>query len=365
MSTIIRILSIVVLAAAPALAQARLLDIVDVEGVRTNQIRGLGLVVGLNGTGDKSLIARQMASNVVRRLGVNASLSAIPPDNMAVVMVTATIPPFARPGSKIDVTISSMGDAESLRGGTLLATQLNGFDGRTVYAIAEGPLATGALSATGNSGSKEIINHPTVGRIPGGANVERAIPQKMVGPDGKLRLLLRQPDYRSATNVAKELNTRYPGLARPIDASTIEVSLPSDLQRNPVAFLNDVGDLRIQVANKAIVVINERNGTIVAGNDVVVLPVAIAHANLSISVRESFDVSQPAPFARRGDTVVTPESEVAVNETGTEMRVLPQSVSAGELAQALNSLGVSPLDLITIFQMLKAQGALQAELVLQ
>ena len=344
--------------------QARLLDIVDVDGVRDNQIRGLGLVVGLAGTGDTSVLTRQMAANLLRRMGRNAPATTLLPENMAVVMVTATLPPFARPGQKLDVTVSSMGDAESLRGGTLLATQLVGFDNTTVYAIAEGPLATGGLAVGGRSGSREALNHPTVGRVPSGALVEKAVPQRLIGEDGKLRLLLRKASYATALRVAAAVDAVHPGVARAVDGRTVEIRLPPAARQDPVAFLASLGDRRVTVESRARVVINERNGTIVAGDEVVILPVAISHGNISISVREGFDVSQPNPLAE-GTTVVTPKSDVAVESTSTPLRVLPGSVSAGQLAASLNALGLPVQDLVTIFQMLDAQGALQAELIIQ
>lgn len=355
------LLFLLTIGSAPLAAQARLMDLVTIEGVRENMIRGLGLVTGLNGTGDGSQLARQMAANLARRMG-NNTLAGIPPDNLAVVMVTAKIPPFARPGAHIDVTVSSMGDAESLRGGTLIATYLMGFDSKTVYAIAEGHLLTGALAVSGQSGSREIINHPTVGRIPNGAMVEKGIPQRPIGEDGRIRLMMREASFATATNIATKINGKWPAAARAVDSRTIEVELPRRFQGNLPGFMTDIGQLRIPIVSQARVVISERNGTIVVGEDVVVMPVAITHSNLSISVNESFNVSQPEPFSQ-GETVVTPETDISIQERGTEMRMLPRTVSAGELARALNQLGLSPLDLITIFQMLKAQDALQAELI--
>lgn len=346
-------------------AQAKLRDLVEISGVRDNQIRGIGLVVGLNGTGDRSIAAQQLAANLLKRLGNNFLPQQISPDNLAVVMVTATLPPFTRTGARIDVTASSMGDATSLRGGQLIATQLVGFDNRTVYAIAEGAVLTGAVSASGATGSKEIINHPTVGRVPGGALVEQEVPQRILAPDGRVVMHLRKGSYETAKNLADEINRLLPGAARAVDGLAVEVRLPEADRRDPVAFLARIGDIKVKLSPRASVVINERSGTIVAGGDVVVLPVAITHANLSISVKEALDVSQPNPFSPGGTTEVTPRSEVNINEQGSQIRMLPGTVGAGELAAALKTLGVSPLDLITIFTMLKEQGALQAELIVQ
>lgn len=365
MTPILRTAALLLLAAGALAGQARLLDLVEVAGVRDNHLRGIGLVIGLNGTGDGSALARQLAANMAKRLGNNALPQGIAPDNMAVVLVTATLPPFARPGAKIDVTVSSMGDAKSLRGGTLVETPLTGPDNTTVYAVANGALLTGAVSAQGNSGSRETVNHPTVGRITGGAIVELEVPQKIVSPDGKIVFQLREASYETAKNLADEVNRIEPGAASAKDGATIEVRLPASARQTPVDFLARLGDVRVKAAPRAKVIISERNGTIVAGADVVVLPVAITHSNLSISVKESFDVSQPNPFSEKGVTTVTPKTDVSIQERGAEMRLLPGAVGAGELARALNTLGVSPLDLITIFQLLKAQGALQAELIIQ
>lgn len=364
MRTSFSVLLVALFLGLPLLGQARIMDITDVEGVRSNQIRGIGLIMGLNGTGDRSILTRQMTANLLKRSGINIPAGGLPPDNMAVVMVTASIPPFARPGSRIDITASSMGDAESLRGGQLISTQLVGYDNRTVYALAEGSIATGGVSVTGGTGSREVINHPTVGRIPGGAYIEKGIPQKPIGPRGKIRLLLREPSFKTAQNMVGVVNKAFPNTARALDASTVELTPPPKNARMIVPFLSAIGELRVPVVTKARIILSERNGTIVVGEDVVVLPVAITHSNLSISVRESFNVSQPQPLSE-GETKVTPETDIKISESGTPMQVIPQSVSAGELARALNTLGLSPLDLITIFQMLKTQGALQAELVIQ
>ncbi len=346
-------------------AQARIRDLVEISGVRDNQIRGIGLVVGLNGTGDRGVAARQMAANLLKRLGNNFLPAQINPDNLGVVMVTATLPPFTRTGARIDITVASMGDASSLRGGQLVATQLVGFDNRTVYAIAEGPVLTGAVSASGATGSKETINHPTAGRIPGGAIVELEVQQKILAPDGKVVMHLRKASYETAKNLAEEINKILPGSARAVDGLAIEIKLSEADRRDVVGCVAKLGELKVRVTPRASVVINERSGTIVAGGDVVVLPVAITHSNLSISVKEAFDVSQPNPFNNSGSTEVIPKSDVSITENSTPIRMLPGAVGAGELAAALKALGVSPLDLITIFQMLKEQGALQAELIVQ
>jgi flagellar P-ring protein precursor FlgI len=353
------------LAPAALLGQSRLGDLVELDGVRDNSLMGLGLVVGLNGTGDTGAAARAMASNMLRRLRLNIPPEFIKPANMAVVTVTATLTPFRKPGDHLDVTASSIGDATSLFGGTLLSTQLMGPDFRTVYALASGALITGAATGKGNSGSKETVNHPTVGRVPNGATLEKEVPQKIMTEEGNIRMRLRNPSYATAKSAEAAINKLFPASAKAVDGVTIAIALPADLQCDPVAFLARLNDVRIAVDNRAKVVISERNGTIVAGDNVVVLPVAISHGNLAISVSETPEVSQPEAFSERGRTVVVPRSDVKVAERGVEMRQVPLTVSAGELARALNSLGVSPRDLIVIFQMLKANGALQAEVEVQ
>jgi flagellar P-ring protein FlgI len=360
-----RTLGIVLVLAAILRGQARLGDLVEVDGVRDNTLLGLGLVVGLNGTGDTGIPARTMASNMLRRLNLNVPPEFVKPANVAVVTVNATLSPFRKPGDKIDVTVSSIGDATSLFGGTLLSTQLMAPDLRTTYALASGPVLTGAITAAGNSGSKETINHPTVGRVPNGATLEKEVPQKIVSEEGIVKLRLRNPSYATAKNVVAAINKLHPNASRAVDGVTISVGLPASLLCDPVGFLAQLNDVRIAVDNRAKVVISERNGTIIAGDNVVVLPVAISHGNLAISVSEAPEVSQPEAFSERGRTVVVPRSDVKISERGIEMRKIPTVVSAGELARALNSLGVTPHDLITIFQMLKANGALQAELEVQ
>jgi flagellar P-ring protein FlgI len=358
--------ALALLLAPPAvLGQARLGDLVEIDGVRDNTLLGLGLVVGLNGTGDTGGAARAMGSNMLRRLKLNIPPEFIKPANIAVVTVTCTLGPFRKPGDHLDVTVSSIGDATSLFGGTLLSTQLMGPDLRTTYALATGALLTSSASGKGASGSKETVNHPTVGRIPNGAILEKEVVQRIVTEEGNIRLRLRNPSYSTAKAAAAAINKRHPDAAKAVDAVTIAIALPPTLQCDPVAFLDQLNDVRIAVDNRAKVVISERTGTIVAGDNVVVLPVAISHGNLAISVSETPEVSQPEAFSEKGRTVVVPRSDVKIAERGIEMRQIPVTVSAGELARALNSLGVSPRDLITIFQMLKANGALQAELEVQ
>jgi flagellar P-ring protein precursor FlgI len=301
---------------------------------------------------------------MLKRMGLNIPIGSIAPENMAVVMVTGTLPPFARPGSKIDLTVSSIGDATSLRGGQLVNAFLTGYDNRTVYAIGQGAVSTGAVTAQGASGSKETINHPTVGRIPSGAVVEKEIPQQLVSRDNRVTLLLRGSNFATAKNLVTAVNAKVPGTARAIDGLSVEITIPTDRRADPVSFVAEVGDIQVTVRPRAVVVINERTGTIIAGGDVVILPGTITHSNLSISVRETLNTSQP-PALSNGETRTTPASDIEIRETGTPMIPIPKAVGAGEVAKALNALGTSPLDLISIFQSLKRAGLLQAELVLE
>lgn len=355
---------VALLFAASLAAQARLGDLVSIDGVRDNEIKGLGLVIGLNGTGDTGEAARTLASNMLRRLQLNLPPSAVAPDNVAVVLVTCTLPPFKKNGDRLDVTVSSIGDAKNLFGGQLVETQLLGPDNRTMYAVATGPVLTGAATAQGASGSKETINHPTVGRVPNGAILEKEVPQKILNEGGQIRFRLREASYATAVNLRDQVNRVFPGAARALDGVTVVVTPPKAFAKDPVTFLAQVNDLRVVVDAVAKVVISERNGTIVVGDNVTLLPCAVSHGSLTISVTETPDVSQPGPFSN-GTTQVVPRSDVKITEKGTEMRKVPGATSAGELARALNGLGVSPRDLVTIFQMLKANGALQAELVIQ
>ncbi len=355
---------VVVFLAAGLCAQSRLGDLVSIDGVRDNEIKGLGLVVGLNGTGDGGEAARTLASNMLRRLNLNLPPTAITPDNVAVVLVTCTLPPFKKNGDRLDVTVSSIGDCKSLFGGQLVETQLLGPDNRTMYAVATGPIVNGSVVASGSSGSKETVNHPTVGRVPNGAILEREVPQKIVADGGQIRLRLREASYTTAINVRDQVNRTFPGSAKAVDGVTVAITPPPPFVKDPVSFLSRINDLRVVVDTKAKVVISERNGTIVVGDNVTLLPCAISHGSLTISVTEAPEVSQPGPFSN-GTTQVVPRSEVKISEKGTEMRKVPGATNAGELARALNGLGVSPRDLVTIFHMLKASGALQAELEVQ
>ena len=358
---------LLVLLAALGLSQgvwaARIKDIAQLEGVRGNQLVGYGLVVGLNGTGDSAATQFTVQSlvSMMERLGVTVNRSQVKVDNVAAVMVTAELPPFAKAGSSIDVSVSSIGDAESLAGGNLLMTPLKGPDGN-VYAVAQGPLAVGSLAFGGNA-AKVQKNHPTAARIPGGALVEREVAFAM-NPDAALNYRLRQPDFTTVSRMASSINTFFKGeLARPVDGGSLSVQIPASYQGRQIDFIAAVEGLAVTPDAVAKIVVNEKTGTIVMGEGVRIATVAVSHGNLNLVISESASVSQPAPFSE-GATVVVPKTEIEVKEEEGNLVVLPMGVSIGDVARALNAIGATPRDLIAIFQAIKAAGALQAELVI-
>lgn len=353
-------LTIVAAGAVPALA-ARIKDIVDLRGVRSNQLVGYGLVVGLDGTGDKdAAFTVQSMSSMLEKMGMTVDPDKISADNVASVMVTADLPAFTRAGSRIDVLVNSIGGAKNLQGGTLLFTPLKGADGR-VYAVAQGPVSTGGFAAGGSSGSSVQKNFPTVGRVVGGATIERGV-ETAFSHGQTIALALHRPDFTTSARVADAINRAfYEPLARSVDGGSVEVRVPEKYQTHLVAFVTRIESLGVTPDTEARVVINERTGTVVMGADVRISTIAIAHGNLSIQIRESTDVSQPLPFSQ-GETVATPQSDVTVSEERSPVYLMEPGVSIGEVVRALNVLGVSPRDLIAIFQAIKAAGALQAEL---
>jgi flagellar P-ring protein precursor FlgI len=352
-----------VLAAAPAMASTvRIKDIADTEGVRANQLIGYGLVVGLNGTGDKidsAVFTRQSLIGMLERLGVNTrdQEAKLQTKNVAAVMVTAELPAFARAGSRIDVAVSALGDASNLTGGTLLVTPLLGADGE-VYGVAQGALATGAVSARGAAGSV-TRGVPTSGRIANGAIVEREVAFRLDARAG-LRLGLRNPDLTTARRMAEAINKAFAAtIARATDPRTVALDLKD---RDVVEALARIGELRVEPDNAAVVVIEEASGTIVMGANVRVSTVAIAQGNLTIKVTETPEVSQPNPLAR-GETTVVPRTEVQVDDqAGRRMGIVAGGATLRDLVGGLNALGVGPRDLISILQAIKAAGALQADL---
>lgn len=342
----------------------RIKDIVDIEGVRDNQLVGYGLVVGLNGTGDSlknSPYTRQSLIAMLERLGVNVKGQNLNAGNVAAVMVTATLPPFLNQGARIDVTVSSLGNAKSLQGGTLLVTPLLGADGE-VYVVAQGPVAVAGYTAQGDAATF-VQNIPTSGRIPEGGIVEREINYQLAAQND-LRLTLKNPDFTTARRVARAINGF---MSAPIsvaeNSTSIKLTKPSGYKGTIVDLITDIEQLPVQPDQVARVVIDERSGVIVMGADVRISTVAIAQGNLTIKITETPQVSQPNPFAEQGQTVVVPRTDIEVN-TGADVRLgmLDGGVTLQDLVTGLNKLGVSPRDTITILQAIKTAGALQAEI---
>jgi flagellar P-ring protein precursor FlgI len=339
----------------------RLKDIAEINGVRKNQLVGYGLVVGLDGTGDgkKAAFTVQSMASMLEKMGVTINKNDIKVKNVAAVMVTAELPPFAKKGNRVDVLVSSIGDANNLQGGTLMMTALKGVDGN-IYAVAQGPVNTGGFGAGGTT-SMVVKNFPTVGRVLSGATIEREVPTRFNQGDTML-FSLHNPDFNTAARVVQTINVNYAEpVARAQDAGTIEISIPDQYVGNAVPFLASLSTLEVEPDNDAKVVINERTGTVVMGEQVRISTIAIAHGNLSIVVKENFDVSQPLPFSD-GRTAVTPNTQVNVQEDTNQLMVVPKGISIGNVVNALNALGVTPRDLIAIFQAIKAAGALQADL---
>jgi|YNPNPStandDraft_1061719.scaffolds.fasta_scaffold11631_6 flagellar P-ring protein precursor FlgI len=340
----------------------RLKDIASFKGSRPNQLIGNGLVVGLNGTGDGTNVDfnTQELANLLSQLGINVSRDKVKVKNIAAVAVTATLPPFARVGSKIDVMVSSLGDAKSLQGGTLLLTPLKGADGQ-VYALAQGPVTVGGFAASGQAGGGVTKNHPTVGRIASGATVEREIPLDLLGKDS-FTLALHEADFTTSQRVVAAINRFLRGsYAVSQDGGTINIKLPPGYKGQTVNLLAALENLEITPDSVAKVVLDEKNGTVVMGANVRLSTVAIAHGNLMVHIKERPRISQPLPFSR-GETTVVPDTSITVREGENRLMVLPEGVSIGQVVQALNAIGVTPRDLIAILQAIKAAGALQAEL---
>jgi flagellar P-ring protein precursor FlgI len=352
-----------VLAAAPAFATSRIKDIGRFAGVRSNSLSGYGLVIGLNKTGDRrqTFFTQQTLLNMLERFGLTVNNPAIRVENIAAVVVTADLGAFERPGSRIDVTVSSIGDATNLQGGILLQTPLIAQDGN-VYAVAQGPLVLGGFSA-GNTIAGVTVNHPTVGRIPNGGTVERAVVAGMPQTVEALELVLDRVDFTTVRRATEALNTAFGRtIASPLDGRSIRLLLPAEFQQRPVDFMSAVEAVAVDVDAKAKVVVNERTGTVIIGSDVTIAPVSIAHGNLSISIETQFNVSQPQPFAQNGQTVVTPQQMVTAQEQRSNFVTLGQGATVDDLIRALNALGVTPRDTIAILEALKAANALQAEL---
>lgn len=356
---------LVFLGGAPvnATMTSRLKELAVLEGVRDNQLLGYGLVVGLAGTGDKrqTVFSAQTLANLLERMGVSVDPKAILVRNTAAVMITATLPPFAEPGVRIDVTIAAIGDATTLQGGLLLLTPLKAVDGQ-VYAVAQGPVVIGGFVA-GGGGNKKTLNHPTTGRTPNGAIVERSVGAPL--PGHLLRWQLHQSDFTTAARVAAAINKRFSAggkaIAQAENGAVVRVQLPDKYRSHPVEFISAVENLEIEPDRLAKIVINERTGTIVMGKNVKIAPVSILHGALTVEVRTSYAVSQPPPFSS-GKTVVVPQIGVGVHEEKAQDLQLKEGATVEDLARALLSVGSTARDVIAILENLRAAGAIDAEL---
>jgi flagellar P-ring protein precursor FlgI len=341
----------------------RLKDLVSIEGVRDNQLVGYGMVVGLNGTGDKTqtVFSAQSLTNLLARMGVQVNPTAILVKNTAAVLVTADLPPFAQPGIRIDISVAAIGDSTNLRGGVLILTPLKGPDGQ-VYAAGQGSVVTGGFVA-GRGGSSQTVNHPTAGRIPNGAIVEKLAPS--VEPRGNIKLQLRQADYTTAGRISAAINKKFAatgtGPARAENSALVSVDTPAAYKTNVVEFLGEIENLIVEADRPARIVINERTGTIVMGKDVRIAPVAILHGTLTVEIQTTLTTSQPEPLSS-GQTTVTPQTTVTAKEEKARNILLKQGASVEELVRALTAIGSTPRDIIAILQNLKAAGALEADL---
>ena len=358
-----RAVGVLLLFAVGAPGATRVKELASIEGVRDNQLIGYGLVVGLAGTGDRrqTVFSAQSLTNLLQRMGVSVSPTAIQVSNTAAVMLTATLPPFAQPGARMDVTAAAIGDAKNLQGGLLLLTPLKGADGQ-VYAAAQGSVVTGGFSA-GGAGANQTLNHPTAGRVPGGAIIERGSPSP--APSSKIRLQLRQADFTTASRIAAVINKKFGAdgsiVAKAENSGAVAVQAPASYATRPVEFVSEMESLTVETDRLAKIVVNERTGTIAMGKEVKIAPVAILHGSLTVEIENNFLVSQPSAMAS-GETMVVPQSAVGVKEERARNISLKNGASVDELVRALMAIGSTPRDIIAILQSLKAAGALEAEL---
>ena len=346
----------------PLDAVSRLKELVSIEGVRDNQLVGYGLVVGLAGTGDRkqTFFSSQSLANMLARMGVTVDPLQITVRNTAAVMVTATLPPFSQPGAKIDVTASSIGDASTLQGGLLVLTSLKGADGQ-VYAMAQGSVVTGGFLAAGRTGTSQTVNHPTAGRIPEGAIVERAAPLPDLSKT--IRLQLREMDFTTASRIADALNKQFTvetPIARADNGGIETLAIPANFVNRPADFVAVLESLTVETDARSRVVVNERTGTIVMGKRVRVAPVAIMQGNLSVEIQVTPIISQPAPFSQ-GTTEVVPQEQITASEERARSVVLKDGATVEDLVRALSAIGSTPRDIIAILQSLRAAGALEAD----
>ncbi|MDA9877968.1 flagellar basal body P-ring protein FlgI [Luminiphilus sp.] len=364
--TLFLVFSLALLAPSPAKAE-RIKDIAMVEGARSNQLVGFGLVVGLDGTGDQvtqTPFTIQAARSMLQQFGVNLPQGVNPQTkNMASVIVTAELPAFGKPGQKLDVTVSSLGNAGSLRGGELLLTSLKGGNGQ-VYAVAQGSLVVSGFGAEGGDGSRIQVNTKSAGRIPNGAIIEREVASSLTDGTDKVRFLLHEADFSTARNAAFAINSIFgPGTAKALDGVSVEVVAPTDPSAK-VAYLAELENVDVaRAAPAAKVIINSRSGTIVFGSQVTVGPAAVAHGNLTVTVDESLLVSQPGPFARGGQTAVVPDTDITIEEEEVRMFAFEGGVDLSEIVTAVNRVGAAPGDLVAILEALQKAGAISAQLI--
>ncbi|MBT5228713.1 MAG: flagellar basal body P-ring protein FlgI [Methylococcales bacterium] len=360
---ILLILGAFLLQVSPQLYAERIKDLTSIQGIRKNQLVGYGLVVGLNGTGDGTAFTTQSLKSMIKKFGVTLPAgTTVNAKNSAAVIIHADLPAFAKPGQMIDITVSSMGDSKSLRGGSLLMSPLKGADGKT-YAMAQGNLIVGGLAADGADGSKITINVPSVGRIPDGATVERAVmsPFARIGP---IVFNLHEPDFTTVDRMVKAINNAIgPGTAISVDAATVKVRSPRDLTQK-VSFVSMLENILIEPAEVAArVIVNSRTGTVVISRKVRVTPAAVSHGNLTVTITEDADVSQPGPLAQAGTTATVPQTNIQVTEENQRMFVFKPGVSLNDIVRAVNDVGAGPSDLVAILEALKSAGALKAQLI--
>lgn len=342
---------------------SRIKDVTMIAGARENQLVGYGLVTGLAGDGDKNPVYTiQSIANMLQRFGVNVPASALSSKNVAAVMITADIPAFVKNGTRLDVTISTIGDAKSLQGGVLLQAPLMGADGK-VYAVAQGTLAVGGFSG-GNGGGSVQKNHPTVAQISGGALVEKEIATEIVR-NNFVELLLREPDFTSAARMATAVNTVFTNSAEAVDSTSVRIRVPDSFEKNPIAFISLVESIEVQPDIPARVIVNERTGTIVATSRIRIAPCAVSHGELTISIANTDEVSQPNAFSNTGSTAITTRTDTKVEEKKAKFITLPEMPTIEKVAAGLNAIGVTPRDMMAIFQAMKQAGALQAELIMR
>lgn len=364
-SSLLAVAAISFAATAPDNRAMRIRELASLQGARDNQLLGYGLVVGLNGTGDKrqTFFSSQSLANMLDRMGVQVNPQAMLVRNIAAVMVTSTLPPYSQPGSKLDVTVAAIGDAQNLQGGILLQTALRGANGKT-YAVAQGPVITGGFVA-GGRGNQVSTNHPTVGRVLNGGMVEAEPPS--LPPGKEMKLQLNRADFQTAVRIAESINQKFGSTppATPVavanNAALITITPPESFKSNEVAFYAQIEELEVQVYRVPKVVINERTGTILVGKDVIIRPVALLHGGLAIEVSTTFVTSQPTPLSQ-GKTTVTPQVAVAAKEEKAKSVSLSAGASVDDLVQALKQLGATARDIIAILQALKSANALEAEI---